>query len=209
MTTLRLSFIIIFLISPINHAFAQNSIDDLKQFLQEVDAYSADFDQVVLDENLRQIDEAAGTLTILRPGKFRWDYYPPSEQQIIGDGEKVWIYDLELKQVIVRKQKESLGQSPAILLAGDSIDLAQFKLEDRGLQGQINWVKITPKSEDSSFDDIQVGFIKNKLSIMVLVDGLGQTTRINFNNGIENPPLPAEQFEFLPADDVDVIDETQ
>lgn len=190
-------------------AFAQSGIDDLKRFLNDIDAYSADFEQVVLDENLRQIDEASGTLSILRPGRFRWDYYPPTEQQIIGDGEKVWIYDIELKQVIVRDQKKSLGQSPAILLAGEGVDLDNYALEDRGLQGSVQWVKIIPDSDNSGFEDIQVGFIDSALSVMVLVDGLGQTTRINFNNGIENPSLPAEQFEFIPPDDVDIIDETQ
>jgi len=189
--------------------FAQSSVDHLKRFLNDVKAYSAEFDQVVLDENLRQIDEAGGTLTILRPGKFRWDYYPPAEQQIIGDGERVWIYDLELKQVIVRDQQTSLGQTPAILLAGKNAKLNHYKLEDRGQQGAVQWVKLVPRSESSGFDDIQVGFIDTVLSVMVLVDGLGQTTRINFKNGSENQALPVDQFYFVPPDDVDVIDETQ
>jgi outer membrane lipoprotein carrier protein len=190
-------------------AYAQSSVDHLKRFLTEIKTYSAEFDQVVLDENLQQIDEAGGTLTIMRPGRFRWDYYPPAEQQIIGDGEKVWIYDLELKQVIVRDQLSSLGDTPAILLAGESVKLNQYTLEDRGQQGAVQWVKIIPRSDTSGFDDIQVGFIESALSVMVLVDGLGQTTRINFNNGSENVPLPEEQFMFIPPDDVDVIDETQ
>ena len=189
--------------------FAQSSVDHFKRFLNDVRSYSAEFDQVVLDENLRQIDEAGGTLTILRPGKFRWDYYPPAEQQIIGDGEKVWIYDLELRQVIVRDQQASLGQTPAILLAGDKVNLNNYILEDRGLQGRVQWLKIVPRSDAAGFDDIQVGFIDSALSVMVLVDGLGQTTRINFNNGKENQDLPAEQFSFIPPEGVDVIDETQ
>jgi len=188
---------------------AQSSVDHLKRFLGEIKAYSAEFEQVVLDENLRQIDEAGGTLTILRPGQFRWDYYPPAEQQIIGDGEKVWIYDLELKQVIVRDQQTSLGQTPAILLAGENASLSHYTLEDRGQQGAVQWVKIIPRSDSSGFDDIQIGFVDSALSVMVLVDGLGQTTRINFNNGIENQSLPTDQFEFIPPEGVDVIDETQ
>jgi outer membrane lipoprotein carrier protein len=201
--------IALFAIMATTSVSAQSSVDHLKRFLSDVKAYSADFDQVVLDENLRQIDEAAGTLTISRPGRFRWDYYPPAEQQIVGDGEKVWIYDIELRQVIVRDQKISLGQTPAILLAGKKDKLSQFTLNDRGLQGKVQWVEITPRSDSSGFDDIQVGFIDSALSVMVLVDGLGQTTRINFNNGVENPSLPAEQFNFVPADGVDIIDETQ
>ena len=198
-----------FFIQAVIPAHAQSSIDDLKRFLSDVTAYSAEFSQVVLDENLNQIDEASGVLSILRPGRFRWDYYPPAEQQIIGDGEKVWIYDIELRQVIVRGQQTSLGQTPAILLAGESVDLSDYTLEDRGLQGKVRWVKIAPESENTGFDDIQVGFIDSALSVMVLVDGLGQTTRINFNNGLENQALPAEQFQFSPPDGVDVIDETQ
>lgn len=199
----------LFAFTAYSPAFAQNSVDHLKRFLTDVKAYSAEFDQVVLDENLRQIDEAGGTLTILRPGRFRWDYYPPAEQQIIGDGDKVWIYDLELRQVIVRDQHASLGQTPAILLAGENVNLSNYTLEDRGQQGAVQWVKIIPRSDASGFDDIQVGFIDSALSVMVLVDGLGQTTRINFKNGSENPSLPAEQFNFVPPDGVDVIDETQ
>ena len=209
MSKLLIKLFAVMLISLANSAQASSGIELLNRFLSNIEAYSAEFEQVVLDENLRQIDDAAGMLTILRPGRFRWDYDPPAEQQIIGDGEKVWIYDLELRQVIVRDQQASLGQSPAILLAGSSTRLTDFKLEDRGRQGKLQWVKIIPKSDDSGFDDIQVGFLGTNLSIMVLVDGLGQTTRISFINGIENPPLPAEQFQFVPPDGVDVIDETQ
>ena len=204
--SLMMSALIALACSP---AQAQNSVQYLKQFLQGISSYSAEFDQVVLDENLRQIDEAGGTLTILRPGRFRWDYYPPAEQQIVGDGEKVWIYDIELRQVIVRDQQESLGQTPAILLAGESVNLSHYTLEDKGKQGSVEWVKITPKSDSTGFEDIQVGFVEGNLSVMVLMDGLGQTTRINFKNTIENPPLPAEQFEFSVPPGTDVIDETQ
>ena len=199
----------IFTASTAVPVYAQSSVDHLKRFLGEVTAYSAEFDQVVLDENLRQIDEAGGTLTIMRPGRFRWDYYPPAEQQIIGDGEKVWIYDLELRQVMVRDQQSSLGQTPAILLAGENVNLRNYTLEDRGQQGAVQWVKIIPHSESSGFDDIQVGFVDSALSVMVLVDGLGQTTRISFKNGSENQPLPLDQFDFIPPEGVDVIDETQ
>ena len=209
MSKLSFKLIVILFAGLMNSAQASSGIELLNRFLSNVKAYSAEFEQVVLDEDLHQIDEAAGTLTILRPGRFRWDYDPPAEQQIIGDGEKVWIYDLELRQVIVRDQQASLGQSPAILLAGEKTRLTDFKLEDCGQQGRLQWVKIIPKSDDSGFDDIQVGFLGTDLSIMVLVDGLGQTTRISFLNGIENPPLPAEQFQFMTPDGVDIIDETQ
>lgn len=186
-----------------------DAIGQLKQFLNGTSAYSAEFDQVVLDENLRQIDEAAGTLSISRPGRFRWDYDPPTEQIIVGDGQKVWIYDIELKQVIVRDQQRSLGQSPAILLSGQGDAMRNFRLENRGQQGAIEWVAAIPNSENSGFEEIRIGFERGELTIMELRDGLGQTTRIRFYNGLLDPSLPGDQFRFAVPAGVDVIDESQ
>ncbi len=197
------------LISFPSLGFAQEGERLLNRFLIEVDTFTAEFDQVVLDEELRQIDEASGMLSILRPGKFRWDYDPPLEQQIVGDGDKVWIYDLELKQVIVRNQQVSLGQSPAILLSGGADIGNDYDLVEVGLQGQFQWIKVLPKSSETSFEQIRIGFLEELMSIMELVDNLGQTTRINFRNTSENLSLPGDQFEFIPQPGVDVIDETQ
>ncbi|MFT5258434.1 MAG: outer membrane lipoprotein carrier protein [Saprospiraceae bacterium] len=192
-----------------NIGLAQEGERLLNRFLNQVSTYTADFDQVVLDEELRQIDEASGTLSILRPGKFRWDYAPPLEQQIVGDGNKVWIYDLELKQVIVRDQQLALGQSPAILLSGGADIGDDYGLEEVGLQGGFQWIKVTPKSSETSFEQIRIAFLNQRMSIMELLDNLGQTTRINFRNGTENFSLPGDQFTFAPEPGVDVIDETQ
>lgn len=189
--------------------YAQEGERLLNRFLNQVTTYTAEFDQVVLDEELRQIDEASGTLSIVRPGKFRWDYDPPLEQQIVGDGTKVWIYDLELKQVIVRDQQKTLGQSPAILLSGDSDIADSYTMREVGLQGQFQWINIKPRSQETSFEEIRIGFLDEQMSIMELIDNLGQTTRINFRNAAENLSVPGDQFEFTPEPGVDVIDETQ
>ncbi len=188
-------------------AAVADAVASLEQFFNGTEAYSADFDQVVLDESYRQIDEASGSLSILRPGRFRWDYDPPAEQMIVGDGDKVWIYDIELKQVIVRDQQQALGQSPAILLAGEGEAKRDFEISDQGVQGDLSWVKAIPKSEQSGFEEIRIAFADNELAVMELVDGLGQTTRIRFSNVVHNPTLPADQFSFTPPDGVDVIDD--
>ena len=58
----------------------------------------------------------AGTMQFSRPGKFRWEYDKPYEQLIVGDGGKLWIYDRDLNQVIVRKLDLALGYSHPILM---------------------------------------------------------------------------------------------
>ncbi len=68
-----------------------------------------------------------GTFSFQRPGKFRWAYETPFEQLIVGDGEKLWVYDRDLNQVIVRKLDRALGSTPAALLAGDSALETEFR----------------------------------------------------------------------------------
>lgn len=189
-------------------AFAGVS-EDLDHFFNEVETYSARFQQVVLDEGFNPIEESSGRVLIKRPGRFRWDYEPPNEHRIISNGEKVWIYDVELDQVTVRSLKQALGGTPAALLAGGSEINEDFDVTDLGqVNGPLYWVRLVPKSEDVGFEDIRIGFENGRLRVMELIDGLEQTTRITMTDGEENRSIAASQFQFTPPDGVDVIDET-
>lgn len=182
---------------------------DLNHFFNEVETYSARFQQIVLDEEFNPIEESSGRVLIKRPGRFRWDYEPPNEHRIISNGEKVWIYDVELDQVTVRSLKQALGGTPAALLAGGSKIDEDFEVTDLGqVNGPLYWVRLVPRSDDVGFEDIRIGFENGRLRVMELIDGLEQTTRITMSDGEENRSIAASQFQFTPPDGVDVIDET-
>ncbi|MEE8327873.1 MAG: outer membrane lipoprotein chaperone LolA, partial [Nitrosomonadaceae bacterium] len=93
-------------------------MDSLESFVKDVRKSRTIFSQILLDKNAQIIQEASGTMQFERPGKFRWHYEKPYEQLIIGDGETVWFYDIDLNQVTVRKLDIAIGSSPAALLAG-------------------------------------------------------------------------------------------
>ncbi len=158
-----------------------NGLDDLASFFSDVKIYKAKFSQSVLDEGLNVIQETAGVMWIHRPGKFRWNYEPPYEQVIVGDGDKVWVYDIDLEQITVRKMNAALGNTPAILLAGDGDLKKNFLLEDLGRQGKLNWVKMTPKNKDGGYEDIRIGLEGKDIRTLELIDGLGHTTRIHLS----------------------------
>lgn len=183
--------------------------EQLEHFFEDVQTYSARFQQVVLDEGFNPVEESSGLVTIKRPGRFRWDYEPPDETRIISNGEKVWIYDVALEQVTVRSYEEALGNTPAALLAGGAGVGEAFDVTDLGaVNGPLHWVRMVPKSEDVGFEDIRIGFEDGRLRVMELVDGLDQTTRITMTDGEENRAIEDSRFEFTPPDGVDVIDET-
>ncbi len=195
---------ILFLLSAVTHASAPTS---LERFFNDVHTYSARFQQVVLDEGLNTLQESSGSLSIERPGKFRWDYDTPYQQQIVGDGSKVWVYDVELQQVTVRRMTGALGNTPALLLAGKAGLKRNFDVTDLGHQGKLDWVKMVPKIRDGGFEDIRIGFENGAIRSLELVDGFGQTTRITLSDANENKKIDPKRFNFVPPKGVDVISE--
>ena len=188
---------------------ASPGLDSLNYFFSNITTFEARFGQIVLDETLESIDDGQGKVWIKRPGLFRWDYEPPEAQQIIGDGDRVWLFDIELEQVTVRDQQAALGRTPAILLAGGGDLERNYDIVDIGTQGRFDWVNLIPKDEDSNFSEVRIGFEDNRLRLMELLDNLGQRTRITFVDLKENQPLSDTIFDFLPPPGVDVIDDTE
>lgn len=184
------------------------AIGSLKNFIQETRTVRAHFSQTLYDRNARAIQESSGTMQFERPEKFRWTYEKPYEQLIIGDGAQVWFYDRDLNQVTVRQFNIAIGSSPAALLAGSSTIEDNFELVELGLQNEMEWLEAIPKSKESAFEFIQMGFSPDgALKIMTLRDNFGQTTILSFSDLDKNPKLPADLFKFIPPDNADVISE--
>lgn len=182
------------------------AMDSLKSFIKDTRVARATFSQILLDKNARTIQEVNGTMQFERPGKFRWEYEKPYEQLIIGDGTKVWFYDLDLNQVTVRKLDIAIGSSPAALLAGDNTIESNFDLSEIGLQGKLEWLEAKPKIKEGSFELVRLGFTPTGiLKAVVLHDNFGQTTVINFSSFEKNPNLEPELFKFTPPKNSDVI----
>jgi len=188
-------------------AAPRTAVDDLRRFFKEVNTFSARFNQVVLDERLSPIQESSGTLWIERPNKFRWDYEKPYKQRIVADGERLWVYDVGLQQVSVRRLSGGLGDTPAMLLAGRGRLEDNFTIKPLGAQNDIEWVQLSPRRKDSGYEDIRIGFAQGKLRVLEMVDGFGQVTRVTFQSSRENPRIEPDRFSFTPPEGVDVVGE--
>ena len=62
-----------------------------------------------------------GKFSLMRPGKFRFDYAPPSKQIIISDGEYLAIQDHDLNN----EDRVALDQTPFRLLLRKDVDLVK------------------------------------------------------------------------------------
>jgi outer membrane lipoprotein carrier protein len=181
--------------------------EDLARFYDRVRTVNGRFEQVLIDESGKQVEKSAGQFWISRPGRFRWDYAQPYSQEIVADGERVWVYDADLKQVSVRAMNASLGSTPALLLAGSPRVRDQFTIRDLPARGDLQWAELKPKARDSGLDAVRVGFAAGRLRVLELADGFGQTTRVTFSDTRENDTIDKGRFAFRTPPGVDVIRE--
>ncbi len=195
-------FLAFILCAPPVHA---GSIEKLRAFAAQTQSARADFSQKLLDKDGKVEQTSTGKLVFSRPGKFRWEYRKPYEQLIIGDGEKLWVYDKDLNQVTVKKQRGALGTSPAELLSGSNEIEDHYNLDAKGTKGGLDWLDAYPVDGDSMFEKVRLGFKGNNLDTMELHDRLGQLTVIRFSKVQRNPKVDAAAFSFTPPEGADVL----
>ncbi|MEE9332251.1 MAG: outer membrane lipoprotein chaperone LolA [Methylophilaceae bacterium] len=187
-----------------NTAYA-DGVASLKGFYNNTNSMRAKFHQEVKDNKGAMVQEVEGTMQLQRPNMFRWDYNKPYEQQIISDGKEVFLYDTDLEQVTIRSLGQTLGTSPAALLAGGAGVEKSFTLKSIQRQDGLDWVEALPKGEDSGFERIVLGFKGSDLRKMELFDSFKNVTHIAFNSVERNPALKVADFLFKIPEGVDVV----
>lgn len=182
-------------------------IERLNAFIAGAKTAEADFTQTVTDKRGRVTQEASGRMAFARPGKFRWDYQTPYEQIIVGDGTKLWLYDADLDQVTVKPLGDVIAGTPAALLAGDDAIETYFTLRDAEARDGLEWLEATPKTRDTTFERIRMGFRGDVLVEMELLDFFGQRTTLRLARFARNPAIPPARFSFTPPKGADIIGE--
>ena len=177
----------------------------LEDFLANTKSLEADFQQTLRTHEGEVLQQTTGRFYLNRPGKFRWNYRAPYEQIIVSDGERIWIYDVDLKQVTVQKQSAGLSTTPMALLE-NSFKLHQsFNVTPLDEHDGVYRLKLVSKTKDSDFGEIVVGLDAHGLRFMQLHDQFEQVTDIVFSDITTNSKLAKDIFEFIPPEGVDVF----
>ncbi|MEN9544721.1 MAG: outer rane lipoprotein carrier protein LolA [Pseudomonadota bacterium] len=187
--------------SPVAHA---DALDTLKSFTVDAKTGRAAFTQTVTSPDGKKQRKSSGSFEFSRPNRFRFAYTRPYEQLIVGDGQKVWLFDVELNQVTVRPFSQALGATPAALLAGNAIE-RDFTLRALPDEAGLQWAEATPKLKDGGIQTLKIGFRGGALAAIEIFDGFGQRSRIEFSAVEHNPALAADRFRFTPPAGADVL----
>ncbi|HKT93091.1 MAG TPA: outer membrane lipoprotein chaperone LolA [Paraburkholderia sp.] len=201
----------------VSQAYASGT-DQLKQFVSQVHSARGSFVQRELKapSGAKNASDAiatatlnaktsSGTFVFARPGKFIWSYEKPYQQLLQSDGDNLFVYDKDLNQVTERKLGGALGASPAAILFGSNDLDKNFTLSDAGVKNGIDWLELIPKSKDTQFKSVGIGFRDGNLEAMELHDVFGNVTLLTFSNIEKNPSLPASTFKFVRPQGADLI----
>ena len=184
---------------------AEDAAQRLEAALKKMDSLSAEFKQTLLDEDKNVVQQSRGTLALQRPGKFAWLYIEPFEQQIVGDGNELWVYDVELEQVTVKPMDAGISNAPIMILMKQSGVTQQFDVIEVGQRKFLYWVELKPRAADLEYSSIFIGLEDDNVRAMELQDQFGQSTQIVFENmrvGVVHNPAT---FKFVPPAGVDVF----
>jgi len=194
-----------------------DSLDSLAQFLKSTRSWRADFVQVVTapakEGRPPRPKTSSGVFAFIRPSVFRFDYNKPYVQNIVADGQQLWLFDTDLNQVTVRNQAQTLGSTPAALIASAQ-DIAalskEFSLKAAPSDEGLDWVVATPKIKDAGLQSVRIGLHMDAgqavLSQLDIIDAFGNRSQIRFNRIEVNPAnLTMSFFTFVPPKGVDVV----
>jgi len=194
--------VLLLIASPVS---AEDAAQRLKAALKNMDNFTTEFKQTLLDEDKNVVQQSRGTLALQRPGKFAWIYTEPFEQRIIADGSELWVYDVELDQVTVKPIDQGLSNAPIMILMKQADVSEQFEVNEVGQREFLYWVELSPHAaDDLEYTHVYIGIEDDQVRAMEMQDQFGQSTQIVFENqrsGVVHNPAT---FKFVPPPGVDV-----
>ena len=177
----------------------------LEQTLNAWGSMRARFSQTVLDSQEAVLERSAGTVAVLRPGRFRWQYETPYRQLIVSDGDEMQIYDEDLAQVSVGTL-DAARDDPGARLLNERVALdTLFEVSRLPSRAGLEWARLVPRTEGATYRMIEVGMQDGALVQLRLADQFGQTTELTFSEVARDADLSDALFTFAPPDGVDVV----
>jgi outer membrane lipoprotein carrier protein len=176
---------------------------------QNVRDFTADFVQTYRGGVLRTETRERGTVAVKKPGRMRWIYTSPERKEFVSDGQKMYAYIPEDRQVTVSDvPADSQAPTPVLFLAGKGDLVKDFTASqaDSPVPGSIG-LKLTPRRNEPEYEYLIVAVDPATLQIRALTtrDRQGGESTLRFENLQENKGISDKDFAFRIPRGVDVI----
>ena len=172
----------------------------------------ARFRQETRLQGFDQVQTGEGQVWILKPGMMRWDYTKPERQTIIANGDTLWIYLPEDRQVIRDHINHSLGtRTPALFLAGqarltDLFTVVRTLPQGHG-EGGLLELELAPKGEAMPYTEVDLGVDPDSylVKLVRVVDAAGNMTAMWFSDINTEAAVAPSLFQFQVPPGVEVM----
>jgi outer membrane lipoprotein carrier protein len=186
------------------------TVTKLQQRYDATHAFRAEFKQEMRVASLGVSDQSDGTVAFKKPGKMRWDFQTPHAQQIISDGNLLWIYQPEDRQVLKVPFKGAfVSTTPVSFLLGVGRITDEFRPgpDPRGCSATRLYVGLIAKNAAEDLGALAFGVDRATFDIVeaAVTDPMGNVTTLTFSNIARNVDIPDDSFKFEPPAGVDVI----
>lgn len=180
---------------------------------QSVRDFTADFVQTYRGGVLRTQTSELGTVAIKKPGRMRWTYTRPERKEFVSDGQKMYSYIPQDRQVMVSDvPSDTEAPTSVLFLAGKGDLVKDFSatLAESPVPGTTG-LKLTPRRTEPEYEYLIVAVDRASLQIRGLTtrDRQGGESTIRFDNLKENKGLSDQDFAFRVPRGVDVITDGQ
>jgi len=174
-------------------------IDKLQKRYEKTRDVSAKFIQKTTVPGDPEPVRASGRVYFKRPHLMRWDYEEPERQLLVTSDDKVYLYEIDAKQVSVLSRKQFLSTkiSRAFFLGKGDLRrdfnvLGCFKSPE-------GWIlSLAPKQQIPQLKTLELTIDKNNFLVKktVIQDQMGGTTTIVFQDIKVDTGLDPELFKF-------------
>ena len=176
-------------------------------YLDGIESLEANFLQEIIDRDGVVLETSHGYLKIKKPNMYKWVYFSPIEQEIVCNGDKIWIHDPELEQVVVRDVLDSdpnildfIFEEPKVIKKTYSIE---HILEDSGVEEKFLLIHL--KEDSAIFEKAYVSFYDRTIHELKVRTGTERTLKVRLKAVRKNNEISAQEFEFVPPQGTDVV----
>ena len=188
-------------------AQSRPTADALAMRLQEhyrlIKDFEADFVQTSRSTVLRtQSSRGQGHVYVKKPGRMKWVYAKPERQELLWDGQKLYVTYPDTKEATVSDVSAEDQSSASLLFLAGKGDLARdfIPTNAESTVAGAAALRLIPRKPEPDFDHFIVTFDEKTMKLRQLVtrNNLGDETTTDFNNLKENAGIADATFVFSP-----------
>jgi outer membrane lipoprotein carrier protein len=186
------------------------AVKQLTAILDTTTTLTAEVEQLVMDQDGRELQENRGELVMQKPASFYWAIKEPYEELTVTDGSVIWHYEPDLDQLTIQEFSDDAERTPVMLLNGNAASITEsYEVTATTMDSTRTRFVLLPKKPGNLFERLSLTFKGSDLEEMQFEDSLGQQTSLTFRQVVRNQTIDSTKFHFTPPEGVEVIDNTE